>query len=43
VSEGNGCAHTDTNTYREGDDQVIRCAACGEERSRAKDFYQKED
>lgn len=38
----NGCAHTSTNTYREGDDQVIRCETCGDERSRVKDFY-KED
>lgn len=41
-SQGNGCAHTDQNTYRDGDDSVTVCAACGTERSRVKDFYGEE-
>jgi hypothetical protein len=42
MSEGNGCAHVNTTARREGDDSVIRCDACGDERSRVKDAYKDE-
>lgn len=35
----NGCAHTSTTAHQEGNDSVIRCDACGDERSRVKDYY----